>query len=155
MKQTISVHPKDTGLKFQRSIRKKRPQRKAAVPETTIQSLTEQYLHLKNLYFIHIKNAVYRTIFANPSVSIQDKRAAKEAIAGIPDLVIMHEGCYLALELKTEIGKLSQRQRLVQQQIGTLVPRSFEEAKGYIDRFLDGKGFVTTFSTAPEFREKI
>jgi len=135
----IKVHSKDVGLKFPRNIGKDTKKTKADVPEDTIQSFVEQYLDALHIPYLRIPAVVYAVVFGRKSRSgaeLNALRDAKEKIGGFPDLLIMKDGRYLPLELKTEIGKLNTAQKRWKYAIGTLVPRSFESARKIIDEFL-------------------
>ena len=64
-------------------------------------------------------------------------------LSGAPDITaLITEGgvCRaLPLELKSDVGKMSEKQLDVQGQIGTVLVRDFDTAKRLIDDFIQGK----------------
>lgn len=137
----VKIHPKDDpALLLARNIAprgRKRPA-KASTPEAVTQDLTEQYLGRLGLPFVRIPAYVLAVVFRfRPGLSGAELGALREAshyLKGLPDLLVLYpSGRFLALELKTETGKLSAAQRLWRTAIGTKVARSFEEAKAMID----------------------
>jgi len=109
------------------------------VKEDTIQEDTEKYLSLRGVFFIHIPNHVWRHLSTKAPAWIG--KLAASALAGLPDILAFNGSgmglrC-LALELKTKKGQLNPKQRYLKTKLGTLVARSFGEAKEIIDKWLD------------------
>lgn len=107
----------------------------AKTPEAVIQAQAEAYLDALGLFFIRLPDSLMRVVFSSPSIPIWTKKEVSDCLSGLPDLTILKDGKYLAVELKTSIGKLTDKQRSVQQSIGTVVCRSFEEFKEVVDRW--------------------
>src|SRR6185437_11384201 len=103
---------KDLGLKFQRTTRKKAATRKAKVDEKTIQAQCEAYLDSLGIEYLHIPAFVLNSAFSfgqTPSgPAMGAMRLAKQYVTGFPDLCIFHPDRkrFIAVELKTEIGKM-------------------------------------------------
>jgi len=120
---------------------KKTGYKKASVPESTIQRQVDAYLELLGVRAIRIPDSLYRAVYAQRSVPVHVKANIAKYIAGLPDLLIPRltdKGLImLALELKSEKGKLSPKQVKWQKHLGTVVAHSFEEAKTLIDVFLN------------------
>jgi len=98
------------------------------------QELTEQYLGVLGLPYVRIPAYVLKAAFGyRPGATGAELGAMRDASAylkGLPDLIILDSaGRALAIELKTDTGKLSAAQRLWRAAIGTKTARSFEEAK--------------------------
>jgi hypothetical protein len=133
----IRILPKDVGLKFPRTIGKRKAEPRDPTSEATIQGLVEAYLRALGVPYIRIPDAAYRAIFAG-AASVGTKREAAEYLRGLPDLIILYRGKFLALELKKDGGKLTGHQRIWRDAIGTKVAMSFEAARGLIDGFMRG-----------------
>lgn len=116
--------------------------KKAKIPEKEIQSQVENYLRVLGIKPIRIPDALYRSIYANHSVSMHVKSQIASHIAGLPDLIIpliTEKGTLiLPLELKAIGGKLGPKQVKWQKHLNTVVAYSFDEAKILIDDFLKG-----------------
>ena len=116
---------------------------KSKVLEKDIQREVDNYLTVLGVKPIRIPDALFRSIYANSTVRIHIKTQIANSIAGLPDLMIpklTDKGLLmLPLELKTQTGKLGQKQVKWQKVLGTKVARSFEEARVIIDEFLGGE----------------
>ncbi len=122
------------------AMKKKRTSPKAKTPERIIQAQVDAYIELRGLFCLRIPDWLLSSIMQNQHIPIHVKRALSDILKGMPDnLILSHDRRSLPLELKTDIGKLSASQREVKTAIGTVVARSFEEARAEIDRFKDGK----------------
>ena len=115
----------------------------AKTPERALQSAVEHYLDLRGVYFIRIPDSVYNFLYARGSVPIHIKVLIARYLSGAPDITaLITEGgvCRaLPLELKSDVGKMSEKQLEVQGQIGTVLVRDFDTAKRLIDDFIQGK----------------
>ena len=138
----VKVHPKDSkDFLLARNIapRGRAGRAKASTPEATTQALVEQYLDALGLQYVRIPAYVLRAAFGyRPGASgaeLGAMAAASGYLKGLPDLVILSQGKYLAIELKTDAkaSKLSAAQRMWRVAIGTYEVRSFEQAKDLID----------------------
>ena len=137
----MTTHPKDTGLKFARTIKPKRKSKKARTPEDIIQAQAEEYMDRLSISYVRIPNAVYRLLFAFKiglsGREIGERKRISDYLKGLPDLICLRKGRYLAVELKTDTGKLSAKQKLWRVSIGTEVCRSFEEFRELVDKWRD------------------
>ena len=105
-------------------------------PEKVIQAQGEAYLRLKRLFFIRIPDALNRSIFANPEIPIWTKKHISDFIKGLPDLTILKDGRYLAVELKKDGGRLTHEQDAIRREIGGIVCYNFEEFKTALEAWL-------------------
>lgn len=136
-------HPKDIGLKFARTIkRKKRPPRPSGPPEGSIQAGVEYYLKLHKIRFVHIPDCVYRRCSFNSPAPIWEKREISKYLKGVPDLLIFEGDKHLILELKRKNGKLRQPQRNWLKGIKHYVPDTLREALEIIEKWR--KNDITT-----------
>jgi len=109
---------------------------RATTKEATTQDLVEQYCDLVRVERFHIPEFLLANAFGRRAMSGPELGAAREAseeIKGFPDLALFYHGRFLAIELKTEIGKMSPSQLDWQRRLGTVQCRSFEAAKAEID----------------------
>ncbi len=120
--------------------RKARKSPRDKTPEAVIQGQAEAYLDACGLFYIRLPDSLMRVVFASPQIPIWTKREVADCLKGLPDLTILKDGRYLAVELKRDGGKLSEAQRDVQRAIGTVVCESFAQFKQAVDnwRFLKG-----------------
>lgn len=130
---------KDIGLKFQRTTKKKTVYRKSGMDEKTIQAQCESYLDSLGIEYLHIPAFILNSAFGfgqTPSgPAMGAMRLAKQYVTGFPDLCIFHPDRkqYLAVELKTDIGKMRDLQKQWQHSLDTKICRSFEEFKVILD----------------------
>jgi hypothetical protein len=126
-------------MRFPKMSRAKHHKAKAA-PESVLQDFTNKYLQLKGLTYLRLPESLFAAIFRNPNIDVWIKRHIKEAIAGWPDnLVLLPIGnglnLALALELKSETGKLHGEQKVLDKQIELLVARTPESVESAIKAF--------------------
>ena len=107
------------------------------------QEQVEAYCHLRGLETFHMPAYVLNAAFGwKPNRTGAEFHAMKEAsqeVKGLPDLLIFDSkrpGRLIAIELKTEIGRMTQFQKIWQQRLGTNLCRSFEEAKQCVDNWM-------------------
>lgn len=137
-----AILAKDVGLKFARTTKKKKATRRAKAPESTIQDACEAYLDALGVEYLHIPAYVLNAAFSGRAGvtggQLWAMSAAVQYIRGFPDLMVFHPNRkrYLAVELKTEVGKLTDNQRKWQAGIGTIVCRSFEEFRITFEKWL-------------------
>lgn len=132
-------HPRDVGLKFARQVGKRKPRPRATFKEKDLQNLVEQYCDLLHIHRLHIPEFLLNAAFRQRNLSGGELWAARDAadeIRGLPDLILFRAGRFLAIELKTEVGKMTGSQDLWQARLGTKVCRSFEQAKQEIDQWI-------------------
>ena len=121
-------------------LRRRKPNRPTGPAEATIQAQVELYLRLKQVPFIRLPDALMRGIFASYHIPVHQKKIIAEYLRGLPDVMVLKpDGRYckmLPLELKTEVGKLTQSQKHWQTKINTIVVRNVKDACAEIDNFL-------------------
>ena len=124
-----------------RKLRKaKRVSKKVSVKEITIQKQSEELLNRLNIKFIHIPDALLKMAFsANSKMPIHIKVIVSRLVKGIPDLVILlPNGKYICIELKTEKGTLSTGQKEFKNAIGInnfYLCRSVDEVIGVLKKY--------------------
>lgn len=81
--------------------------------EEDLQMSTERYLQFRHIRYIHIPGKLQRHIWNKRSaVPPWIARMASDALKGIPDLLIFdRRGRYLAIELKSSTGRLTEGQK--------------------------------------------
>lgn len=125
---------------------KKTKLKPVGVPEATIQSAVEDYLHFKGIKFIHIPDTIYR--MCSPFTRVGKKtdvwvaRLIKEYLSGIPDIIALKKGTALsnsnlALELKKKNAKPRQGQLNWAQGLIVHYPDTIEKAIELIDKWMD------------------
>lgn len=137
----LPAHHKETELQsipgaLLRPTKKRCTNAVRTLPEAQTQDLTEKYLNLLGYPWLHIPEFILAMAFRRQHLSGPELGAARWAadmIRGFPDLVVFHAGRYLAIELKTEVGKMTHAQLAWQKRLGTCLCRNFEEAKTVID----------------------
>ena len=93
--------------------------RKAKTPESIIEEQTESLLDNLGLKYIRVPDAIYSAIFGGNSIKPYIKALISTFIKGLPDItVLLRDGRYICIELKTETGKLSQGQKTFAKAIG-------------------------------------
>jgi hypothetical protein len=102
------------------SRRAKRISKTADIKESVIQRSAEDLLKKLNLRYIRIPDAVYNIIFSKNSLIPEwVKILIAAAISGLPDLtVLLKDGRYICIELKTKTGKLRQKQKEFRNDVG-------------------------------------
>ena len=114
---------------------------KAKSPESIIQKFVDNYLDMRGYCSIRIPDALFRTIYAAQSVPIHIKSIIARSLAGIPDNVVCQkiEGTPfflgMAIENKSDVGKLGQKQRHWQDRLNTNVVREERELIDLLKQF--------------------
>jgi hypothetical protein len=121
-----------TGLMFEKFHKAKRTIR-SAKPEAILQSQCEQYLELLGLEYLHIPNSLWAIVMRSGCQGAINE--CSDYLKGFPDLIIMAKSRYLAIELKTEIGKVSHAQEQKRKNLDGKIARSFEEFRELVDQF--------------------
>lgn len=103
--------------------------------EADLQKICERYLNLEGLFYIRLPDSLWRSFMAS-NAPIYCKKEASDCLSGLPDLIVLHKGKFIAFELKSKNGKMSKKQRDVQAVIGTHEIRTFEEFKELVDEFV-------------------
>jgi hypothetical protein len=109
--------------------------------EDALQSNVEEYLKYKhNIDVVRIPNWAYRAIFANQHIPQFVKIKIADYLAGVPDLILLKKQSdvyckALCIELKSEHGKSSKRQKKFAGIVPVHEVRSFDKAKELIDEF--------------------
>jgi hypothetical protein len=127
---------KKTGetLCFPKMVRAKRRIR-SSNPEAILQRQCESYLEILGLDFLHIPNSFWSSLFLNKSFGALNE--CSDYLKGWPDLLIFDgKGHYLAVELKTEIGRLSKKQADKKRSLGGFLIRNFEDFKMEVDKWM-------------------
>jgi hypothetical protein len=110
---------------------------KATMSEAELQDKVEDILLDLDLQYVHIPGNLQRYLRTRAPAHIAAE--ASRAFKGMPDLLIFskHEeyNVCLLLELKTEIGKLSQSQRDWSKGLNLHVAYGIEEAKNILSEF--------------------
>lgn len=101
------VQPKNTGI--------------TGVKESEIQKAVEMLLDALQLQYIRIPDGAYKMLFGRSNtMSLNEKGKAKRALAGIPDLtILLRDGRYIAIELKSKTGKQSDKQAHFEKRVGS------------------------------------
>jgi len=132
----MSDMPVDYQKKYgpKRSKRKGPSGRRVAVPESRIQAQAEEWLEWNHLPFFRLPDLLMNWVFGYGSKTPEwIKRFLRSYMKDWPDLILFEDepipghGRYLAIELKSNMGKLSDGQKRMQKVLGTVVVRSFME----------------------------
>ena len=104
--------------------------------ESRFQADVVKYLKSKNLTFFSVQNEAGRSALHTARMKAMGLRN------GVSDLVVLFKGQVLFLELKTEIGKQSQSQRVFESEVKNLgfdylVCRNMEEIEKCILFYID------------------
>jgi hypothetical protein len=102
------------------SRRVKKISKTADIKESVIQRSAEDVLKKLNLRYIRIPDAVYNIIFSKNSIIPEwVKILIAASISGLPDLtVLLKDGRYICIELKTKTGKLRPKQKEFRNDVG-------------------------------------
>ena len=118
---------------------KKIAKARAKVPEKVIESQVESLLDNLGLKYIRVPDAIYRAIFGSGNIKPHIKALISTFIKGLPDItVLLKDGRYICIELKTTAGKLSQGQKTFANAIGDKnfhVCRSVEEVIDLLKKY--------------------
>ena len=134
------IDPRFIGAAFPKKKRVRNSPKKATEPEAAVQARAEEYLMARNVAFIRLPDALWRSIIAAKDIPIWTKKSISDYLKGLPDLIIFHPkdlGRVKCIEIKTEVGKLSAAQSTWQDKIGTVVCYGWTETRKEIDGFLD------------------
>lgn len=141
---TTRLNPRDYGLKFQRKLKVRKPAKKAGRPEAVLQEQVEAYCAALGLQTFHMPEYVLNAAFGwnanRTGPELGAMRDAAEEVRGLPDLLIFHPmypGRLKAIELKTEVGKMTSSQKTWQVRLGTSLCRSFEAARAEVDMWVE------------------
>lgn len=119
-------------------LKKAKRRMRATKPEDVLQHQCEHYLELLTaqglvLDFLHIPESMWRGVMTGTSIAAKSECA--DYLKSWPDLLIFLPGNkYVAIELKTEIGKVSRGQRDKLKILNGSICRGFEEFKSAIDK---------------------
>lgn len=135
----MRVLPKDQGLAFPRTVKKRRAKRPKG-EEAILQRQVDQYLDLKGIHFHRLPDSLMRWVFANPSIPIWIKKEVSDHVKGWADNVLFKpvsdKYCLvLNLELKSKAGKQSHAQKLEAMAVPVTVCNNFEDAQKEIEEF--------------------
>lgn len=83
--------------------------------EGEIQNVICEYLEMKRRFFFRLNNIPAFNRGANGSVTM--RRLPKFTPRGLPDIIVVAGGQFIALEVKSAIGKQSPDQKIIQSDI--------------------------------------
>jgi hypothetical protein len=138
----VKIHPKDSPdflLARNISPRSRKRAAKASTPEAVIQDMVEQYMDARGIPYLHIPAFLLNAAFAMrgkvDGAVMGAMRNAAASVRGFPDVVGFNPRnfTYCPIELKTEIGKMTDSQEMWARAIGTKTCRSFDEARATLD----------------------
>jgi len=124
-------------------IKKQKRRMKATKPEDVLQRQCETYLEIlicKGLVmdYLHIPESMWRGVMTGNSIAAKSECA--DYMKSWPDLLIfIKDNRYIAVELKTETGKVTHGQRDKLKVLNGKICRSFEEFKSIIDKEISVK----------------
>ena len=123
----------------QTAYKKKRKRPKVTIKEDAIQKQCDDLLIALRIKYLRIPDWVWKWLKENAPVSVISELSGK--FAGMPDdlpLIKLTEkySLCLGLELKTEAGKLSTKQKRWIKEVGGVVSRSPDDTIEIIDRFI-------------------
>lgn len=127
------IKPGQESLAFPKMARKKR-RIKSDNPESILQVQCEKYLELLRLEYLHFPNSMWCTIMQSRNFGVINE--CSDHLRNWPDLLIFDgKGRYLAIELKSKIGRESHGQKDKKRSLGGLVLRTFEDFKAEVDKW--------------------
>ena len=103
--------------------------------EKDLQASCERYLELLSLRYIRIPDAVLGYL-SKPSAPPQIRKLVGRYMRGQPDLVILSNGDFMLVELKSEKGKLRDSQKDWAAGMQLNVVRNFDDFKILVDCFV-------------------
>lgn len=123
-----------------KSRQRKRAEKALKIPESSLQSICDEYLDTLGITYLRIPDALYRAIFASHSIKPYIKKMISDYVKGRPDTTILHpDGRYLCVELKSAKGKQTQGQKNFAKRIPVTVVRDFDTFQKIVDKFIGGK----------------
>ncbi len=143
---SITVNPKDLGLKFARTLKTKK--RRTLNPndsktEKPLQDDCEEWLEKRGIVYLHIPQYLLTAGFDRPGMSGTAlagamMNAAKD-VRGFPDLCIFHPDHkhYLAIELKSRTGTTTSWQDKWVSALGGTVLRNLEDFTTLAEKWLE------------------
>ncbi len=108
-------------------------------PESVLQKQCEDYLIIRKVAFVRIPDAVYREVFGRNNTSHRLRGLISSYLKGLPDLTILFQtGRYLAVELKSSSGKMTQGQKNFKKLVGDnyYLIKSFDAFRRLVDENL-------------------
>lgn len=144
---SLSINPKDIGLKFARTLKTKK--RRTLNPldsktEKPLQDACETWLEKKGIAYLHIPAFILSAGFAyRPGISgtaaAGAMRNAAKDIRGFPDLCIFHpdQKHYRVDELKSRTGSLTDAQEKWKTALAGKVFRNFDEWRIDVEKWLE------------------
>lgn len=109
--------------------------RPASLRERDLQKLCEQYLESRGLRYIRVPDSLWAFVMTSKVAPIWLRAFCSKHLAGIPDLVILKGSKALHVELKTEKGKASEKQKLWAKDCDVHLVRDFETFRELVDGF--------------------
>lgn len=108
--------------------------------EAMLQKQCEDYLVIRKIAFVRIPDAVYREVFGRNNTSPRLRGVISSYLKGLPDLTVLYpSGRYLAIELKSGSGKMTQGQKNFKKLVGVdnyYLVRSFDAFRELVDENL-------------------
>lgn len=105
--------------------------------EAALTRQCENYLTANQIAFIRIPDAVYKFIFAAGNrIPVNIRVLVAKFIKGLPDFtILLRNGSYLCVELKTKKGKQTQGQKTFAKMVKNVyIIRSFEDFVKLIEK---------------------
>ena len=127
------------GKKKQLAYKKKRKNPKVSISESDNQKQCNDLLEAHQIKYLRIPDWVWGWLKHNAPVSVINELSGK--FAGMPDnlplikLTDKYSLC-LGLELKTEAGRLSTKQKRWQKEVGSIVSRSPDDNIEIVNEFM-------------------
>jgi len=111
--------------------------------ESDIQKQCEDILDNMQLQYIRIPDALYGYIFSpNSKMPIHLKKLISSFIKGVPDItILLKDGRYICVELKTSTGKMSQGQKSFEKKVGEKNYHVVRSVEGLVDLLKEYKVF--------------
>lgn len=137
-------NPKDGDLPLARTIKPKRIAPSASKPENVTFRQVVDYAESLGLWVFHIPEVLLEGAFGGRLMTgdeLLELQAAADEVSGFPDAMIFdprRHGIHLAIEQKTEIGKVRPNQKNWKAVLGGHVCRTFDESKIVIDNWMKG-----------------
>ncbi len=141
--------------KFPKFIAKKR-RIKSTNPEAILQQQCEKYLDLLHIPYLHIPNSLW--VCVNNSNYRGMANECSDYLKGWQDLILFDKesGKFLAIELKTEIGTQSKKQKEMQLKLNGLLIRNFDNFKNEVDKWQQEiKPYTKVKEIICEFNERM
>lgn len=133
--------------RFPKPIRKKKAlYKKATTPESMLQGQVNSILKWMGVKYFRAPDLLYRLLGWDSRLSAREKGELSKVFAGMPDNIVfvpLGNFCLcLNLELKSDIGKLSPRQKKYASQLPVTVVRTLQETQELVKGLLSTVEFL-------------